>query len=433
MVSSPVTGSYAWTISDKLISSHNAYIMIKARNPPSMVYATDINDAPFTIWNSTYGEPPPTPRITLITPNGGETLRNSTYFIINWNATDDNPLPANPISILYSSDNSASWSVINASYPNTGTYIWNVPDDVNSTKCLVKVECTNSASHTANDTSNATFTITNWTAPSMPDLPPKISLFSPTSGDVLYCGRKEKISWYAIDDGPLSAKCINITYSHDGGLHWQFIVANTSNTATYDWIIPNVTTYTAVIKVSVTDCRHHIGSNKSGNFTIIPAIPSLDHITIIPYDIHMDENHSQRFYAMGHDFRNNTVNVPAFMWTADDSIGTIDQTGYFTATHVGTGYVTVSYGRIEAYAMISVEVLPVKLSEIKIEPVYILCHPGDKVNITVCGYDLFDHMLGGFDYSLKLTGNIGYLSPAITVFHSVFTATKCGNVYLTGL
>ena len=61
-------------------------------------------------------------------------------------------------SIDYSTDNGATWTGITSFYNTTGgSYNWNIPDQISSANCLIKV--TDSNNGTTLDSSDAVFTI----------------------------------------------------------------------------------------------------------------------------------------------------------------------------------------------------------------------------------------------------------------------------------
>lgn len=69
--------------------------------------------------------------LTLIRPNGGETFYTGTQETINWIWSD-----TSNVTIEYSYG--FGWSPIVSDYPNTGEFVWNVPN-VNTNQALVKI------------------------------------------------------------------------------------------------------------------------------------------------------------------------------------------------------------------------------------------------------------------------------------------------------
>ncbi len=93
-----------------------------------------------------------TPRITVLTPNGGENLITGEIVSITWTSKF-----VSTVNVDYSTDNGATWSSIATNLPaSPGTCSWTVPD-LSSSLALVRVVEATSAS--ASDVSDATFQI----------------------------------------------------------------------------------------------------------------------------------------------------------------------------------------------------------------------------------------------------------------------------------
>ena len=111
----------------------------------------DISDAVFTI---TADNIPPT--VTLIAPNGGESLPTFTYFDITWEA-DDNAAIAGD-TLFLSIDGGATWEIIDSQTGNPETYHWNTPNSP-SEECKIKVVVYDPSGNTAEDESDGFFEI----------------------------------------------------------------------------------------------------------------------------------------------------------------------------------------------------------------------------------------------------------------------------------
>jgi Glycosyl Hydrolase Family 88 len=91
-------------------------------------------------------------RVTVVSPNGGETLRPGSVHDIRWTSTG---LGAN-VRLELSTDNGATWQPITASTANTGQYAWTVPS-VNTRQARIRVS--DAANPAISDTSDAVFSI----------------------------------------------------------------------------------------------------------------------------------------------------------------------------------------------------------------------------------------------------------------------------------
>jgi hypothetical protein len=92
------------------------------------------------------------PRVTLVSPNGGEVLRPGNVRTILWTSTG---MAANA-RLELSTDNGSTWQLITASTPNTGQYAWTVPS-VDTRQARVRVS--DAANPTVQDTSDTVFSI----------------------------------------------------------------------------------------------------------------------------------------------------------------------------------------------------------------------------------------------------------------------------------
>ena len=171
-----------------------------------------------------------TPQLTA--PNGAEIWKVNSSQNITWNT---NSLFAAAY-IEYSIDNGASWNIVIASTPNTGTYAWTVPNNV-TTQALVRISNVGYPANT--DASNAVFTI---------NLPTPL-LTAPNGGETWRSQNSQNITW----DASTVASNVKIEYSVNNGTTWGTVVASTSNTGSYSWTVPTmVTTTQALIRITNT-------------------------------------------------------------------------------------------------------------------------------------------------------------------------------------
>jgi beta-lactamase superfamily II metal-dependent hydrolase len=98
------------------------------------------------------------PTVAVSAPNGGESWDVGTVQAIVWSASDNVGVTA--VDILYSASGAGgSFTSIAAGEANDGTYAWTVPNDP-ATNAFVKVIAYDAASNSAEDVSNAAFSIT---------------------------------------------------------------------------------------------------------------------------------------------------------------------------------------------------------------------------------------------------------------------------------
>lgn len=112
----------------------------------------------------------------FITPISWNYIKWNTAYNITWNdtnITDNETLPANPITLEYSTNNGSNWNVISSTLPNTGSYTWTLPNiNWNQAKLRIKARDNvwNESSYVESgiftiDSQNPTFSITTWTPP----------------------------------------------------------------------------------------------------------------------------------------------------------------------------------------------------------------------------------------------------------------------------
>lgn len=106
--------------------------------------------------NSATSTVPPT--VQVLSPNGGENILKDTQYYITWTATDDEPLPATPISIYYSINDGSSWELIVSSIANSGVYTWEVPN-ISATYVKIRVVAEDSDANFGHDDSDNFFRI----------------------------------------------------------------------------------------------------------------------------------------------------------------------------------------------------------------------------------------------------------------------------------
>src|SRR5207244_12372513 len=97
------------------------------------------------------------PAVSVLAPNGGESLVVGSTFTITWTATDNTGV-AN-VDLAYSTDGGATYpNVIATGIANSGSFAWTVPNTPNTT-ARVRVSAHDVVCSSASDASDANFTI----------------------------------------------------------------------------------------------------------------------------------------------------------------------------------------------------------------------------------------------------------------------------------
>jgi len=101
------------------------------------------------------------PTVTVTSPNGGEFWAIGSSHAITWTASDN--VGVSGVDLAYSSDGGATFPhVIATGLANSGSYSWTIPSDA-TPQALVRATAHDAAGNAASDTSDANFTIGQWT------------------------------------------------------------------------------------------------------------------------------------------------------------------------------------------------------------------------------------------------------------------------------
>ncbi|HOM66186.1 MAG TPA: T9SS type A sorting domain-containing protein [Ignavibacteriales bacterium] len=209
----PVDSNYFdWNIPLAALSD-NAQIRISEYNNASIF---DTCDNRFKIF---------IPEVKVISPNGNENLLVGKTYQILWNAKY-----INNVKIEYTTDNGGSWSTIATVPASNGLYNWLIP---NYPSRNVKIKISDANNPFFFDDSDQRFNIVN------------IIIYSPNGGENWQARTTKQIKWktYSIDN-------IALHYSTDNGTTWLPIgTANALLDTTYSWIVPNIPTPEARIRI----------------------------------------------------------------------------------------------------------------------------------------------------------------------------------------
>ena len=226
----PTEGTYLWTIPNT--PSTQCLVRVKDAANSS---ASDVSNAVFTI------RPLP-PFVQVTSPNGGESSARCSDFTITWNARPASLWAAGGTSgvykLEYSSDGGSTWNLINNSVScgdNACGYGWRLPNIINS---QIKVRVSDAADLTKTDMSDGNMSIT------LPASP--VRMLSPNGGENWVAGTTQNIM-YTYGTGTTG---VNLEYSADSLVTWTSIVNNTAANGNYAWLIPNVPSSKAFVRVT---------------------------------------------------------------------------------------------------------------------------------------------------------------------------------------
>ncbi len=203
------------------------------------------------------------PVLSLTSLNGGQSLLGGVVASITWTGSDLNP-GTTPMRLEYSSDNGATWNVIENAISNSGSYNWTVPS-VTSILYLVRVTMTDLAGNFVTESSTTNFLV-NATSP-------VITVTAPNGGQLYRGGSSRSITW-TTSGLPAGAASIKLEYTTDGTFY-NLISGGETNDGTYSWSVPVIDSATVKIKATVTDSFAAETTDESNtNFEIDSTAPS---------------------------------------------------------------------------------------------------------------------------------------------------------------
>ncbi|MBW6513417.1 MAG: hypothetical protein K0B87_01525 [Candidatus Syntrophosphaera sp.] len=101
---------------------------------------------------------------------------------------------------------------------------------------------------------------------------PNLALIAPVGGEHWYMGDTNAILWSAYDSHP-SPNSVNIWYSLDGGDTYVPIAMGTSNDGTEPWLVPDVESNAAKIRIQISDNFGNSSIRSSATPFFITAVP----------------------------------------------------------------------------------------------------------------------------------------------------------------
>lgn len=238
----PSSGSYATSFS-AAGSQYKIRITDKENGSPQ-----DESDGTFTVTAE--------PKIVVLEPNGKEEWYAGSSNNIKWTSTN-----ITNVKIEFTTNNGASWTLIESSTPSTGVYSWkNIPGNISSLQCRVRVS--DADDNIPSDISDDNFSILTYGVQ-------LIKVTKPNGGERWPLGTSQEITWDAA-----GLTNVKIEYTINNGLNWNIITASTPSTGYYTWTqVPN--TPGTNCKVRISDATDSAPSDESDQFFVIGTAPAL--------------------------------------------------------------------------------------------------------------------------------------------------------------
>jgi len=212
-------GSYSWTVPTVNSSDCRVRVLDIDSSPK------DASNGAFTIRMA--GE------LTVLSPNGGETLQGGGVHNITWSSTNTSGL----VDIDYTIDGGASWTPVAEDAADSGIYAWTVPNHF-SNNCKIRVTDVVGAPM---DESNGWFTIQQQRG--------SIAVQAPNGGEVLSAGSPYSIQWTSSQ----TSGQVNISFSADNGAAWTPVAQNIVDSGSYAWSAPLLTSEQCKIRIADAD------------------------------------------------------------------------------------------------------------------------------------------------------------------------------------
>lgn len=224
----------------------------------------DVSDAVFRIVRTT---------LTLTAPNGGEIWMAGSQQSITW--ISDGGIDS--VKIEYTLNHGQVWNAIAASAPNTGSYLWTLPE-TESTAALIYIS--DAADNSPSDISDGVFTIAAET----------LTLLSPNGGETWESGHFYDIEW----SGSETISQVKLEYSLDNGRTWNTIADSLPNNDGYSWLTPAINSDSVLVRISDTsDGSPFDVSDEVFSITIVDGVVETD--SGIPEHFELSQNYPNPF------------------------------------------------------------------------------------------------------------------------------------------
>lgn len=236
------TGTYTWTVPNHTTTT--AFVRITDEAKPDKHLS--INATAFSI----AAKPP---KLTVLTPNGGESFRIGSTMNITWGGANVDSVK---VEVSYNGKN--DWTTLAPKVlASTGKFDWKVTENVTQTG-FIRVSDVKNA--TVSDESDAAFSI---------QFPPyDVKLMSPNGYQNWQVGSKKQILFSAKE-----AQNLSVLYSTDAGANWKPIadVAGTATSVT--WTVPDAISSQCLVRVQVKEASQ-FSATSVAPFSIIAPVTS---------------------------------------------------------------------------------------------------------------------------------------------------------------
>jgi len=237
----------------KLNIYHMKHLMVFSLILLSFVHVAKGQPFSGTSGDVTFDTKPPV--MTVISPNGGESLSYLDPFSATWTATDDTFGPT-PISIGISTEAGGAYTLAASNLPNTGAAVVTPPGIATQYGKVwaVGVDGFGNIGLDASDgyiTFNVSFSSVSGLV-TFDTKPPVVTVIKPNGGEAYYYADPLLVKWDASDDS-FGAAPVTVSVSADGGINYNIVASGLPDTDSAYVSAPEVITDLAKVKVFVQD------------------------------------------------------------------------------------------------------------------------------------------------------------------------------------
>ncbi len=176
----------------------------------------------------------PTPTITVVSPNGGETWYNGETHTITWSSQNHQ---GNVKIDLYRGNTYQSTIISGTS--DDGSFTWTIPTNLAESN-QYRIKITSLSDGNVSDFSDSYFTIKNKPKPT-------ITVTNPNGGEIWYFGESKTISWTSNDhQGNVKIELFQ------GTNNYRTIISGTSDDGNYTWTVPSSYAESSQYRIKIT-------------------------------------------------------------------------------------------------------------------------------------------------------------------------------------
>ncbi|MCX6651946.1 MAG: hypothetical protein NT137_01115 [Methanomassiliicoccales archaeon] len=199
---------------------------------------------------------PAKPSIAVTTPANGNSYARGSALNIQWTKTGDT---GSTVIIVYGHVGGPAPKSLTASAPNTGSYSWNIPSDIElGNDYFIRVT---SGSNISIFGDSGSFAITAGGTSYVGT----ITVTSPATGSSHVRGTTLVVQWTSTGNiGPN----VKVEYKRNADASWTLIVASVTNSGSYSWGMPSGIAAATDYKVKVTSTSNTSIYDDSATFTI---------------------------------------------------------------------------------------------------------------------------------------------------------------------